>query len=313
MNRKEFLNRTLTAGLGLALAPALLHCTMVPPRTKEKFANLLVKAGKIQNVRGNMGAFTSKGGSVGVFETKNEFIVIDAQYPDSIQALLNAISEKGKPISCLCNTHHHGDHTSGNVAFKGVTDHILAQRIVPELQKKAAVVQKTEEQQTYADILFDKEYTKDFSGESMKAMHLGAGHTFGDAIYHFEDDNVAHLGDLMFNNVMPVYRQKDGSNVFGWIEVLQKIEKYFDKDTRFIFGHGNTDENAIGTLAEVTKMKSYLTSAQDFVVKEHKSGRSVEDIVAQYKVIPGYESHQPKWESHFKEFITGLYTTNKFI
>ncbi len=43
------------------------------------------------------------------------------------------------------------------------------------------------------------------------AYHFGAGHTFGDAMYHFEKDNVVHMGDLMFINMIPVYRVKDGS------------------------------------------------------------------------------------------------------
>lgn len=312
MNRKQFLNKSFAAGLGIAVAPLFLQCVSSMGSTS-MYPLLSLKSGDIQKVRGNVSAFTLKGGTVGVLETKNEFVIIDSQFPDSIQSLLDAVSANGKPISYLCNTHHHGDHTSGNIAFKNLTNNVLAQKLVPDLQRRAAIEQKKEDAQLYANILFDKEYKKDFSGEKMKAMHLGAGHTFGDTLYHFENENVAHLGDLIFNNIMPVYRPKDGSNVFGWIAYLEKIENYFDQDTQFIFGHGNTKENAVGTKADVVKMRTYLTAAQDFVVKQHSMGMSVAQIAEKYSVIPGFETYQPKSPSHFSDFITGLYTTNKFI
>lgn len=312
MNRKDFLSKALVAGLGIAFVPVISQCSTAASGKAKIYPSLMPKSGDIQKLRGNVSAFSLKGGTVGVLETKNEFVVIDSQYPDSIQYLLDAVSEKGKPISYLCNTHHHGDHTGGNIAFKDLKTNILAQKLVPVYQRERAMEQKKENEQLYANILFEKEYVKEFSGEKMKAMHIEAGHTFGDTIYHFENDNVAHLGDLIFNNVMPVYRPKDGSNVFSWIRYLEKIESYFDTETQFIFGHGNTKENAIGTKADIAKMKDFLSAAQYFVTKENNDGKTVKQILAKHKVIPGFESHQPLWETHFEELIQGLYTTSKF-
>ena len=313
MNRKNFLNTTFVAGLGVALIPTILQCT-----TKSKlvemqlFDALQTKSGEIQRVQGNVTAFNMKGGTIGVLETKNEFVIIDSQFPDSVQHLLDAISAKGKPISFLCNTHHHGDHTGGNIAFKGLTNNVLAQTVVPKFQKERAIEQKKEDAQLYANILFEKEYVKDFSGEKMKAMHLGAGHTFGDTIYHFENSNAAHLGDLVFNNMMPVYRTKDGSNVFGWIKYLEKIEKYFDNETKFMFGHAEANPSVIGTIQDVTKMKNFLSAAQDFAVQQHKMGLSPTQIAEKYKVVPGFENVNPRFDGHFKDFLEGIYTTNNF-
>ena len=68
-------------------------------------------------------------------EIKDSFVVIDSQFPDYIQPLIDSVSQvKGKPIEFLCNTHHHGDHTAGNFAFKNLTQKIVAQKNVPELQ-----------------------------------------------------------------------------------------------------------------------------------------------------------------------------------
>ena len=88
----------------------------------------------------------------------------------------------------------------------------MAQKNVPELQKNAAELAKNLEKQVYANILFEDQYLIKSGGEKVTAYHFGAGHTFGDAMYHFEKDNVVHMGDLMFNNMIPVYRTADGSD-----------------------------------------------------------------------------------------------------
>ena len=139
MNRKEFLTTSLGATLGVAFLPQLLACTS----QRNIYNALLPLKGEVSKIRGNVSSFTNRGGTVGLLETKDSFVVIDAQFPDFIQPLIDSISQvKGKPIEFLCNTHHHGDHTAGNFAFKNLTQKIVAQKNVPELQKNAAELAK---------------------------------------------------------------------------------------------------------------------------------------------------------------------------
>ena len=118
MNRKDFLATTFSAGLGLALMPTFLSCKTTKPINRSVFEPLNLSTGNLAKVRGNVSRYTNKGGTVGIFETKEGFVIIDAQFPDTIKPVLDGISAKGKPIEFLCNTHHHGDHTSGNISFK---------------------------------------------------------------------------------------------------------------------------------------------------------------------------------------------------
>src|SRR5690606_41984661 len=106
---------------------------------------------------GNVSRYTSKGGTIGVLETKDGFVIIDSQFTDSVQPLLDVISAKGKPVLYLCNTHHHGDHTSGNIAFKDPNTKVVAHSRVPELQRLAAEKSNKLSEQRYPTVLFDKE------------------------------------------------------------------------------------------------------------------------------------------------------------
>lgn len=53
-------------------------------------------------------------------------IIMDIRFSDAIQPLIDAIKATGKPIVYLCNTHHYGDHAGGNIAFKEITNKIIA-------------------------------------------------------------------------------------------------------------------------------------------------------------------------------------------
>ncbi|TXF77197.1 MBL fold metallo-hydrolase [Chryseobacterium sp.] len=288
MDRKEFLATTFSAGLGLALVPSLLSC--VTPMKRSMFDPLTLRAGDLRKIRGNVSRYTNKGGTVGVFEAKDGFLIIDSQFADSIQPVLDGISSKGKPVLYLCNTHHHGDHTSGNIAFKDQNTKVVAHQRVPELQRMAAEKSKKLAEQRYATVLFEKEYRIDLGNEKVTGYHFGNGHTFGDVMYHFENDNVVHMGDLMFNNMIPVYRTADGSDSRSWIKVLEKAQAKFDDDTVFIFGHADKPELTTGNRANLKEMAGFLEASNDFMLKAISEGKSTEQLVKENAFIPGFEN-----------------------
>jgi cyclase len=78
-------------------------------------------------LRKNVGIFTERGGTIGFLLTKEGAVVIDSQFPDTSPHLIDEINKQStSPIKYLLNTHHHGDHTSGNIAFKGITDQVVS-------------------------------------------------------------------------------------------------------------------------------------------------------------------------------------------
>lgn len=205
-----------------------------------------------------------------------------------------------REIDWVFNTHHHGDHTSGNTVLKPLSKHIAANENCVRLKKEKY---GTSENIVYADITFGDKYQLDLCKEKITAFHFDPAHTGGDTVIHFENENVAHIGDLVFNRVYSWYGSTDGGSLKGWINYLEKIHKKFDDDTLFIFGHGL---EVTGYRNDLLPAQDYLYKLVDFVEKEIAEGKSFEQIVSA-KSIPGVNNLKEAWEGALKANLTEAY------
>lgn len=263
----------------------------------------------LRTLRGNVGLYSEEGGTIGWYKTADTFVVVDSQFPDSAAHFMKAIQPTRK-IDVLINTHHHGDHTAGNWFLKSETLSIVAQKNVPEFQRRNAVGTERENRQAYADTTFEKEWTTEMGVERIRARHFGPGHTAGDAVIHFEQANVAHLGDLVFNNIYPyIDVKKGGATIPGWIQVLEKVAAEYPSDVLYIFGHSASDEDVTGGRSEALRMRDYLTALADLVRKEKKSGKTLDQIHAAYKAIPKFEWVKEGWEGAFRHNLESAYSS----
>src|SRR5690606_21436929 len=115
--------------------------------------------------------------------------------------------------------------------------------------------------------------------------------TNGDAIIHFQNANIVHMGDLVFNRRYPFIDKSAGADIGNWIQVLQKAMDTFDRDTLFIFGHSLDPEKVVGSQADLKAFQNYLSSLLDHVGSQIKSGRSLDEIL-KTESIPG----APEWQ-----------------
>lgn len=190
----------------------------------------------------------------------------------------------------MINTHHHGDHTSGNIEFKNLVPHIIGHENCLANHKRVAEQQKSVDKQLFADITL-LIHGKQRLDRKIKAWYFGAAHTNGDAIIHFEHSNIAHLGDLVFNRRYAFVDRSAGANIKSWIEVLDKTLSTFDDETIFIFGHAFDPEKVTGNKEDIKAMQNYLSKLLQFVEGEIKSGKSKEEIL-KAKSIPGVTEWQ---------------------
>jgi len=250
------------------------------------------EAWKIKMLTDDIGVFTEKGGTIAFHFSKEGIIVIDAQFPDTAPHLIDELKKRNdKPFRLLINTHHHADHTSGNIAFKDVVSNVLAHENSLKNQKSVAVKNKNEDKQYYPNQIFKKAWEEDTGKEKMALHYFGAGHTDGDAMIHLQDANIVHMGDLVFNRRHPFVDRSAGANMQSWMHVLETALKTFNKNTQFIYGHAADGYDVTGKKDDLVAFHDYLGNVLKFVGDEMKAGKTREEILKATE-IPG----SPEWK-----------------
>ena len=282
--RREFLAAVSTAWMGgLAYTIPSFAQAQQPPVTSFKA------------LRGGVGIFTGRGGTIGWFISEDAIGVVDSQYPDTAKICLDGITQRAgyRPIECLMITHHHGDHTAGNGIFRPTTRRILAHEKVPELMRNAAAQQKTENQQIYPDSTFTDVWVVELAKEKARMEHFGPAHTGGDAVVFFEKANVAHMGDLVFNRRHPFIDKPAGASIAGWITTLETVAKKFSGDTVYVYGHAQQGWDVTGRSADLLYQRDYLSALLEYVRTGIKAGKSREAIVGVTEPLKGFPDHGP--------------------
>ena len=181
------------------------------------------------------------------------------------------------------------DDTAGNIVYKELTDNIIAHTNSKKNQMASAAQRGTEDKQLYPNTLFDKDYKLSVGDEVITMKYYGAAHTDGDIITHFQKANVVHMGDLIFNRRFPYIDKSAGANIANWVSVLDKADKQYPTDAKFIFGHSDNGYEVIGTKEDIKAFKNYLEKLLILGEQAVKAGKSLEELKANTIVIPGAE------------------------
>ena len=165
MNRRDFIRLSLVISAGAALGRRAAAQAAAGP----------VAAAQFRPLRRDVGIFTCRGGTIGWLASREALAVVDTQFPDTALVCLKGIPGiGGRTIDATINTHHHLDHTGGNVVFKAASRELVAQANVPRLQFEAA--KRAEQQgtkidpaasvasQVYADTTFPEVWRRQLGG-----------------------------------------------------------------------------------------------------------------------------------------------------
>lgn len=259
--------------------------------------HLLLDQNNFRELRNTIGIYNERGGTIGWYVNDDMIVVIDSQFPDTAKNFKKDLNSKSmSKIDYLINTHHHNDHTLGNFYLKDFAENIVAHENCTKLQIKHNKGKETEPQVVTANTTFNNKWRIKLPDEYLTAIHFGKAHTGGDIIVHFENSNIVHLGDLVFNNVYPYIDNPGECTITGWVEVLDKVLLYFDKDTKFIFGHANSKENITGGKTDLINMRDYLISLNDYVTLKINEDYSSDEI-AETNTIPGHDTRTEVWQS----------------
>ncbi|MDF1694615.1 MAG: MBL fold metallo-hydrolase [Saprospiraceae bacterium] len=244
----------------------------------------------MQFLRGGVGFFTERGGTIGWMASKDGMAVIDTQFPEQSQHLVDELMKikKGK-IDLLINTHHHGDHTAGNKVYRDLTDTILAHENSKKNQENSAKKRGNEADQVYPNETFETSIRKRVGNEVIDLKYYGAGHTNGDAITHFQNANIVHMGDLVFNRRFPYIDTGAGANIENWIKVLDQAKRNYDDETIFIWGHAADGYDIKGGKEDISAFQNYLEKLLEFGEKSMRAGVTLDELIKTTTTIPGAE------------------------
>lgn len=146
--------------------------------------------------------------------------------PAVAQPVLDALAQKGWQLTCILNTHHHGDHVGGNLELKQKTGCTVIAALsdrhrIPGMDR--GVVD--------GDVIT--------LGEHSAEVISTPGHTSGHVVYHFAGDNALFCGDTLF--VMGCGRLFEGTAEQMW-HSLRKL-KTLPGSTRIYCAHEYTQAN----------------------------------------------------------------------
>lgn len=278
LSRREFM---VTSSLAFASSSLLTALTFDQSLPETEFKSL----------RRNVGIFSGRGGTIGWLASPDALVVIDSQFPETAKVCLRGLEQRAKDkIDALINTHHHGDHTAGNIVFGPAAKQIVAHHNVPQLQQRAADSLGTTDSQTYADTTFDDQWKMSIGNETVLAKHYGPGHTGGDIVVFFETANVAHVGDLVFNRRHPFVDRPSGASVRGWISSLESMAGELLDDTIYVFGHAKAGRSVTGSKADLLVQRDYFSAVLEHIEKGIAAGRS-RDEVSSLEALPGFDDY----------------------
>ncbi len=237
-----------------------------------------------------VGKFT--GGNIGLSIGDDGVAMIDNGIPDLLDVLKAEIAKTtDKPIDYLINTHAHGDHTGNNVSFGGA-----GSRIISHQNLRRSLLNKNIDSTGLPVLTFNDQMTIHINGDAAKIMHFANAHTDGDGIVFFEQANVIHTGDIMFNGVFPFIDSSNGGSAVGMIAALKGIAEIANDDTKIIPGHG-----PLATKADVISSAAIIEDGLQIVSNMVADGKSDEEIKAA-NPLAAYES-----------FGSGFISTDRMI
>lgn len=288
-SRRDFITTSASAALGLvAIRPLRASAIITQGQAPQPVFTL---------IRRDVGTFTMRGGTIGWLANSRAVVVVDTQFPAEARALLEGLrTRSNKPIELVINTHHHGDHTSGNPVFRGIAKRVVAHSMADQHMRRTPGAQPPQQAQPqqappplYPDTVFTHIWSANVGGERIVARHHGRAHTSGDAVITFERANVVHMGDLMFNRRHPVVDRAAGASIRNWMRVLEQVAAAHSRDTVFIFGHAGTNQPVTGSSTDLLRFRDYLGALLDFVERQVSAGRSREEVLAMRQALSGFE------------------------
>ncbi|MER7909882.1 MBL fold metallo-hydrolase [Streptomyces sp. NPDC096068] len=145
------------------------------------------------------------------------------------------------PVRTVVNTHHHGDHTHGNLVFSAGAVVVSHERTRAEMAERGLALTKVWPDADWGDldvVLPDLTYADSLSvhlggGRTAELLHPGPAHTTNDTAVWLPDSEVLFAGDLLMSDCTPFALM---GSVRGLVRAVGRLRALGAR--RIVCGHG---------------------------------------------------------------------------
>jgi cyclase len=222
---------------------------------------------------------------------------VNAQEGQKLLAAIRSVSSE--PVRYIINTHYHPDHQGGN-AVVGPGAIVITTEWTRARTESLLASLTLEERKSFrlADLTTTSALTIFLADYRVEVYFPGKGHTSGDAIVYFPQQQAVALGDLFMNGSSPAM---DTGSVENWIKALDQV---LTKPVHAaVPGHF-----ALGTKDDVKFFRDYLADlfAQ---VREMAAHGATLDQVRHGIHMEKYQSLRqfPQYEATFADNAASIY------
>jgi len=225
-------------------------------------------------VAGQVSMLSGVGGNIGIMVGDDGILMIDTQFAEYEQPIREAIKEiaAGAP-RYVVNTHWHGDHVGGNLAF-GAEGVLVSHDKVRARMKNGAGERLPAAAGALPAITYSDAMTLYWNAEAVQLMYFPKGHTDGDTVVFFPDSKVVHLGDLMFNGMFPFIDLESGGDVRGYLKSTETLLAMLGDDIKIIPGHGK-----MATLQDLRAQANMLRDSIQIMEVRIAEGMTSEEAI----------------------------------
>jgi glyoxylase-like metal-dependent hydrolase (beta-lactamase superfamily II) len=281
LSRRGFIALAGRGAAAVAFAPRLVFAqqkgivpTMIDSAAKAKI--------ETHTLRRNISVLEGSGGNIAVLTGKDGKLLIDSGFTVSqlrITEALNSLSPD--PITQLINTHWHIDHTDGNPWVHSAGAAITAQ---VNTKKHLSTSTRVEGWQytfppapagAIPKTVFDDAHRVHHNDTQLALKHYPPAHTDSDISVVFEEADVIHVGDTLWNGIYPFIDYSTGGSIDGMIRATEHNLGVVTDKTIVIPGHG-----PVGNKASLAEFRDMLVTIRGNVAALKKQGKSLSETVA---------------------------------
>jgi glyoxylase-like metal-dependent hydrolase (beta-lactamase superfamily II) len=240
--------------------------------------------------------------NVGIVVGSRATLVVDPGLGfKSGQAILREVAKVAKGSELyIVNTHHHPEHTTGEVAFPENTKLIRAAAQQQDIEEEGLkwVAEFSSRSAALADLLkdvkrfrapaeiFEREKLLDLGGVRVRLLHVGPGHTRGDTAVFVDSDGVLFSGDVVMKEVFPAFTSAH-SRIDSWLAGLDVLEAL--KPKHVIGAHYGSGDASL-----IAAYRDFFSALRTRIAAMKAQGRSADETARALRAE--FHAKYPTWD-----------------